>query len=423
MLTLTIEKMVFGGQGFARLDGKACFVWNALPAEVVEAEIITNKKDYCEAVAVKILKASPDRVMPKEDHYLSCSPWQIISWGKENEWKRDMAIETYRKVGGLSLIPDIIHDELEPTGYRNKMEYSFANQNGLISLALFERGKKHKEGNEGCVLAKKELNAAAQTVLDWINKQSLTTYNLKSLIVRVNSAGEAIAGLFIKDKMKFSNYPAIGNGLVGFELWYSTHRSPASQPTELLFRAGAENLTEKILDAQLSYDLFSFFQIHVPVFNLALHDIAEHITAQADILDFYSGVGSISIPLRKKVRSAVLADNCREAIQYAQKNIIINNANNFIAEALPAEKMLQYVTADKTVIVDPPRAGLHQDVVDRIIEVMPEKIIYLSCNLSTQARDLQMLVGKYEIAFSRLYNFFPRTPHVEGLVVLNRKNI
>jgi len=421
MLTLTIEKMVFGGQGLARLDGKACFVWNALPGEVVEAELLKNKKDYCEAIATKILTASPDRIEPKEDHYLSCSPWQIVSWNKENEWKREMAIETYRKVGGLDLTPDIVNDEDEPVGYRNKMEYSFAEQNGKIVLALFERGKKHREGNSGCVLAKKELNAAAQIVLDWVNEQKITTYSLKSMIIRVNTAGEAIVGLFIKDKMKFPSFPAVGGVLAGFELWYSTHRSPASQPTELIYRAGKEDLTEQILDAKLSYGLFSFFQIHIPIFNLALADIAKYIPANSDVLDFYSGVGSISLPLKPQIHSAILADNCREAIQYAEKNIALNKASGYTAEAIPAEKMLNCITADRVVIVDPPRAGMHEDVVIQLNEVKPETIIYLSCNLSTQARDLKMLMANYDIVFSRLYNFFPRTPHVEGLVVLKRK--
>lgn len=422
MIKVKIEKMVFGGQGLGRLDGKACFVWNALPGETVEARIIKNKKDFCEAEAVNILTPSPDRIAPVEKHYMSCSPWQIMKWEKENEWKREMSIETYRKVGGLDIEPEIFAIDDFQYGYRNKMEYSFTdNFDGIMSLAFFNRGEHGRAAHEGCILADSAINKTSKIVLDWVNKHKITYRSLKSLIVRSNNAGETIAALFIKDKMEFPDYPKLGGKFLGFQIYFSKYNSPASVPTESLHSEGQDYLTAEIMGTKLKFGLLSFFQVHIPVFETALADMAGFIEKGESAVDFYAGVGAISLPLRDKLASCVLIDNNSEAIDYARENIKLNKAKNFSAECVAAENITDLIEADKILILDPPRAGLHQDVTVKILEKKPKKILYLSCNLSTQARDLKTLLeGGYKIKFSRLYNFFPRTPHVEGLVVLEK---
>ncbi len=433
MLKIQIEKMVFGGQGLGRINGKACFVWNALPGETVEARIIKNKKDYCEAQAVNILTPSPDRMAPIETHYLSCSPWQVMNWQKENEWKREMSIETYRKVGGLDLAPDIFALDNWQTGYRNKMEYSFTElPSGQMSLAFFNRGQHGRVAHEGCILADQAINETSNIVLEWVNKHKITYRSLKSLIVRSNNLGQTIAALFIKDRMEFPDYPKLTEKFLGFQIYFSKYNSPASVPTESLYQNGQVHLTAVIpteaeeslygiSKTKLKFGLLSFFQVHIPVFEKALSDMAEFVQAGELAVDFYAGVGAISLPLRDKLKSAILVDNNSEAIDYARENIKLNNAKNFSAECVSAENITNLIEEDKILILDPPRAGLHQDVTAAILAKKPKKILYLSCNLSTQARDLKILTdGGYKIIFSRLYNFFPRTPHVEGLVVLWR---
>ncbi|OGH93787.1 MAG: 23S rRNA (uracil-5-)-methyltransferase RumA [Candidatus Magasanikbacteria bacterium RIFOXYD2_FULL_41_14] len=420
IVQLTIEKMVFGGQGLARLNGKAYFVWNALPGEVVEARLIKSKKDYCEAQAIRILSPSPDRIEPLEAHYLSCSPWQVAVWDKENEWKQLMSIETYRKVGGLDLTPDIFYLDEFQTGYRNKMEYSFTDlPSGKMSLAFFNRGEHGRAAHEGCMLADPAINEVAEKILKWVNKYKIPYRSLKSLIVRSNNLGETIAGLFIKDRLDFKDYPELTKKFLGFQIYFSIYNSPASVPTESLYQSGQDFLTAQILGTKLKFGLLSFFQVHIPVFEKALADMNEWVEKGDTAVDFYSGVGAISLPLRDKLAGAILVDNNSEAIEYAKLNIKLNKAKNFSAECVPAEKITELIESDKVLILDPPRAGLHQDVTAKILAEKPKKILYLSCNLSTQARDLKALTaGGYKIKFSRLYNFFPRTPHVEGLVVL-----
>ncbi|MBT3817621.1 MAG: class I SAM-dependent RNA methyltransferase [Candidatus Magasanikbacteria bacterium] len=421
---VTIEKLIFGGQGLARLeDGRVAFVWNALPGEEVDIEIIKKKDDYVEAIAKNIIKRAEERVEPEEESFLSTSPWQILDPEKEDHWKKEIAMETYNKIGDVSLQADdinIVSDDRK-YGYRNKMGFSFTEkEDGTISLAFFKRRSKDKFPVDGSVLASKEINDVAKDILAWIHEKQIPLRSLKSLIIRSNMAGEVIAGLFIKDKLPFSDYPELTNTLKGFTLYYSTHKSPASVPTKLLYSNGVEELTEDILGVTAHYGLFSFFQINQPLFNLALKDIAAFVDPQIPLVDYYSGVGSIGLPLSQNGRNCVCIDSDKEAIAFAKKNIAENNLDACEAHCAPAEQLTKYIDKDHMIIVDPPRAGLHKDMIKTLLMRQPPRIIYLSCNLSTQARDMRMLSEVYRPVFFKLYNFFPRTPHIEGLIVLEK---
>lgn len=422
--SLKIEKLVFGGQGFARLNGKAVFVWNALPDEEVEVEYIASKKNYAEAVAVKILTASPNRVEPKEDHFLSSAPWQMMSWDAEKSWKKKIAMETYGRQCGLVLQgaePEIAFESECQYGYRNKIEFSFTElADGAISLAFFARGQKQRVAIAGSLLAQTVINEVAQTILAWINRNAIPIRSLKSLIIRSDNAGQAIAALFIKDRLAFADYPSLTNQLLGFHLYYSTHKSPASVPTELLASTGQDHLIVELLGAKLKYGLLSFFQINPPMFALALKDIAGFIGPKKPLVDYYCGVGAISLPLARNRAYTKLIDSNEEAIMYARENIKLNNLPNCEALCLPAEKTTELITEESIVALDPPRAGLHERLIHRILAICPPRLVYLSCDLATQARDINLLSARYKPAFLKLYNFFPRTPHIEGLCVLDR---
>ncbi len=420
METIKIEKLVFGGQALGRAStGQVVFIWNALPGETVEVNITKKQKTHWEGITTKILDKSPERVEPIEKHFLSCSPWQILSYESENDWKVKIATETYKKIGGLELDLNIAHTT-EPFHYRNKIEYSFAESDGKIHLAFFERGKKIRTPIPECVLANEKINEAAQNILEWINKEEIPIRSLKALIGRTNSDNQVALALFIKDKLTFSSYPKLDSSCLGFQLYYSTHKSPASVPTELMYSVGDNFLVSKLLNAKLKFGNLSFFQVNSEIFEAALKDMENFLEPDSPVLDLYSGVGSISIPLSKNIRSCTLVDNNEEAIALAINNITLNNLANYEAICKPMEKITELIENHHTVLLDPPRAGLHEDVTKRLLEVAPKRIIYLSCDLATHARDIGLLKEKYALVFSRLYNFFPRTPHIEGLVVLER---
>ncbi len=369
----------------------------------------------------------------------------------ENKMKVKIAKETYKRIGklpvgaglprpkqGAETAPLQIATDKNQFAYRNKMEFSFIENNRKISLAFFKRGQRNKIAIDECKLASSTINDKAKTILDWVNKNKLTEKNLKSLIIRSNQKGEVIAGLFIKDKISFNCrdvacYVSTGN-IRGFNVYYSTHKSPASVITDVLYKEGQDYLIEEINGTKLKYGINSFFQVNVPVFEMALKDIMKSVGAQravpTNIVDFYSGVGSIGLYIAKSVGAIhelplQMIESNEEAVGFAKENIRLNELNNCIVGArhavpLSAEEALDYIEKDKTIIFDPPRAGLHQKVIDRILEVKPEKIIYLSCNISTQARDLNLLAKAYKLKAVKLYNFFPRTPHIEALVVLEK---
>lgn len=421
-MQILIDKLVHGGQGFGRTsEGKTAFIWNALPGETVEIEILDNKKTHLEGIAKQILNPSKDRQNPREESFLSTSPWQIIQFEAENYWKRAIAAEQYSKIGDLILDVNSLEigtDGIE-YGYRNKMEFSFVEKNGLIHLAFFERGKKIKIAVEGSILASAEINGVAKTLLDWINTVKIPIRSLKAMIVRSNPKGEVIAGLFIKDKLPFEQYPALEGPLVGFQLYYSTHKSPASVPTELLYSIGQNYLITEILGTRLQYGIFSFFQINQPIFEMALRDMAAFLDPKIPVVDYYSGVGAISLPLSLNRSSTILVDNNTEAIEYARENVQMNG-RNAKAYCAPAEKLTEYITEGAAILLDPPRAGLHENVIKTLLQKKPGRIIYMSCDVATHARDLRLLGQGYSLIFLKLYNFFPRTPHIEGLAVLEK---
>lgn len=423
MPKIKIDKLVFGGQGLGRLNGKAVFCWNALPEEDVEVELTRQKKDFAEAVIKNIIKPSSHRITPPENHYLCCSPWQILSWEKENEWKRLIAAEMYYKVGALKDILglEIVSGEKQ-FGYRNKIEYSFVEKaGGGVSLAFFERASHNLQSIEKCVLAKEEINIVAREIVDWLNKKCVQAGDLKSLILRANQDGQVIAALFLNKTLAFDSKPEINARLVGFHVYYSNPESPKSTPDKLIFGIGQNYLNETINRIKLKYGTLSFFQVNVPVFANALNDINEFLDKEDSVVDYYCGVGAISLALNKRFQKAVLVENFREAAAFAEENIKLNKIKNCEVICGAAETEAKLISSDKIIIVDPPRVGLHRDLVKQLLKVQPKRIIYLSCDIATQARDIKWLSARYSVEFVKIYNFFPRTPHIEGLCVLDKK--
>lgn len=444
-LVVKIEKLVFGGQGIGFIQAEAkdkttkpIFVWNALSGEEVEVEITKNKKDFAEGIATKILKPSAHRIPTKEPHFLSCSPLQILKYDEENKQKLEIAKEAFIRIGKLKdSAPEIlkalaIEAPTKETGYRNKMEYSFyEDDSGHQDLAFFERSQHRKSAIKPCILATEAINETAQEILEFVRENHLTRLDTKATIIRSNEKGEVIAGLFIKNEKKLENIPKLRGNLKGFHIYLSDYRSPASVMTKVLHTQGETYLTNTLQcgnmpSTKLKYGLNSFFQVNQEIFTKALNEIGENLASteapkhKLDVIDFYSGVGAIGLPLAKKCKHLTLVDSNEEAIEYAKLNIKENEILNAEAKASPAEKMLDIITSDKIIILDPPRAGLHEDVTKKLLKETPPKIIYLSCNVGTQARDLALLSEKYKITYLKLFNFFPRTPHIESLCVMEK---
>ncbi len=417
-----ITKLVFGGCGLAYHAGKTVFVHNALPQEKVRARVTKAKRSHWEAIAEEILFAS--RIKPLEEHYLSCSPWQILEPSEEASWKQAIAQETLQSIGGIEFGQIDFSDAVSRTGYRNKMEFSFCSSDSGLSLAFFARASHRKVAIKSCVLADAIINEKANKIVNVLQSEGVRETALKSLIVRSSSQGEVMAGLFVTDSdfiQRFSNLKKSFEdlGLKGFAVFYSDAKSPASVVNEILWTHGDLHLEEHLNNKKLGYGLHSFFQINVKMFEQVLKDMSPFVHSQ-HIIDLYCGVGAIGIALGGLAQTTSFVDSSQHSVQDLKQNLLNHSMPNAKVICQPSEKALIPIPSDATVIVDPPRTGLHHKVLHQIRQALPSQIIYLSCNLSTCARDLAVFKHDYHISKIKCYNFFPMTPHFETLVVLEQ---
>ncbi len=385
-LTATIDKLVPGGQALTTLeDGKKAFIWGALPGETVEFLVTKNKNSYCEGVITKLIgQPSARRIEPKDACYMSTSPWQICDYAYELEQKSELVCECFRQNHlDLEVLP--CATDGKDYFYRNKMEYSlyWDHDSNKISLAFHKRGSHGKEPISQSSIERPEIFARAQEIVNQLNAEGAEARTYQSLLLRCDQQGKVSGDLFV-------------NG----------------QPHPIM-----ENLSDSLLGYKYSYSPNGFFQINLPVYELALKAIAAEIQTNK-VLDLYAGVGSIGLSVARDKDLTLVEVNGAAHAEMERNAAGIPNATCILDKS---ENVASYITPDCTVILDPPRAGCDAGLIQAISEVQPAKVIYLSCNPVTQARDLSMLKEQYNIAPLQPFNFFPHTPHIENLAILTRK--
>ena len=428
--TLRLEKIVGGGQAIGTLDdGRKAFVWGGLPKELVTIRVTKKKSHFVEGIMTEIIEKSPERITPKDENsYLSTSPWQIMPMSSEQSYKASLIEEAFL-LHNITLPEkiEVFSDGVE-FNYRNKVEFSWFgdktddDEKETLDLAFFKRGGKGKVVIDGTSLAHPSINKLAIEIRDLLRTKPIVARQLKTLLIRTDQKGSAVWQLYIKDKIEnlISDNEAKLLSAKGGEIIYSDPKSPASRITERLEKFGDTTLSDTILGVAFNYACEGFFQVNIPVYEKALSDMKKWINCneKLPILDLYSGVGTIGLTIGGD--DVTLVEINEHAVAEMQRNIAKLNRLSAKAILAPSEKSLECITGEQIVIVDPPRAGLHADVTNRLLETEPPRIIYLSCNPVTQARDVSLLQEKYEIVHHQGYNFFPRTPHIEHLVVLDR---
>jgi len=472
--TLTLEKIVGGGQALGTLaDGRKCFVWGGLPGETVTVRVTKKKSHLVEAIVKEVVSPSPDRIQPRDpDSYLSTSPWQIIPLEIEQIYKRQLIDDAFTLHNvALTAAIDIYCNNVA-YGYRNKVEFSWYSEIGesgdTLDLAFFRRGSKGKMVVDGTSLARPEINNLARTIRDLLRHKRVAARQLKTLLIRCDQSGGCVWQLYIKDRLpeiittdEAAKLPAQGG-----EIIYSDPRSPASRITERLAHFDDTTLTDTILGVPFRYACEGFFQVNIPVYEQALRDMKEWVpynkasqerqldqlathgytdnqqraisqkksgqlhvgpglfsddirAVRLSTLDLYAGVGTIGLTIGGD--NVTLVEINADAVREMQRNITELDRTDARAVLAPSEQALNYITGKEIVIVDPPRAGLHPDIIATLLQKLPPRILYLSCNPVTQARDVALLQQSYQITWHRGYNFFPRTPHIEHLVILDKK--
>jgi 23S rRNA (uracil1939-C5)-methyltransferase len=423
---VTLTKIVGGGQALGTLDtGKKAFIWGALPGETVEFQITKKKSSMVEGIVTEVISTSNDRISPIDaDSYLSTSPWQIASFAAETSYKAQLIDDAFTLHGTKLPNKTTVYSDGEEYHYRNKVEFSWwgdtdDNRNETLDLAFFRRGGKGKIAVQGTSLAIDDINILARSIRDLLHTAGIVARDLKTVLIRCDQAGQCVWQLYVKNEdiakkiagFDFSKLPALGG-----EVIYSDPRSPASKITKRIHAYGENVLNDTILSIPFAYATEGFFQVNIPVYEHALSDMKKWIPDNTPVIDMYSGVGTIGLTIGGE--NATLIEIDEHAVREMKKNIQeLGSSATAILSA--SETALDSIDSEATIILDPPRAGLHADVISRLLEKTPRRIVYLSCNPVSQARDVAGLLEKYSITHHQGYNFFPRTPHIEHLVVLD----
>lgn len=425
IVTVTLDKIVGGGQALGTMeDGRKIFVWGGLPGEAVEVQLTKKKSKLAEGVVTNVLTASDERVAPKDpESFLSTSPWQIMNLETEQHYKAALIEEAF-ELHDIVLPSEItLYSDNRDYEYRNKIEYSFYwnNETEQIDLAFFRRGTHGKILIERTSLATPAISEAAIAIRDLLRRKKVSGFDVKTALIRASQNGEVIAQLYVKkeDFKTLSDDELEALPIAGFELLFSNPKSPASVITKRLQQWGQKSLSDTIAGVSFRYATEGFFQINLPVYEQALADIKSWIDPKTPVVDLYSGVGTIGLTVTDG--PVTLVELNPSAVGEMKRNIADLKRTNAEAILAASENALESIVKDATIIVDPPRAGLHQAVVDRLLEVLPQRIVYLSCNPVTQARDVALLSESYGILAHGGYDFFPHTPHIEHLVVLELK--
>ncbi len=436
-LELTIDALAFGGAGVARLDGYVVFVSGAVPGDRVRAVVSKRKRAYADARATEILEPGPDRIAPRAEH--PGAPWQVLAYERQLEVKQEQVKDALRRIGRLesfSLEPIVPADST--WRYRNKLEYSFGTDAAGELVCGFHAPGSWSEivAIDDCLLASEAANRARVQVVDWCREQGLSVYDrhsgqglLRNLVVRegrrsgalqvrlVTSAGTLDRGALI----------AAGAGLDGV-LWTrqsSVAESTAGGETELL--AGSDRFEERLGAMRFEISAEAFFQTNT--------EMAEHLYELAieyarpsgfeRVYDLYCGIGTIGLLMAPRVSEVWGLELVPEAVSAAIANARANEVDNarfFAGDVrLVMPELTERAGRPDVVVLDPPRAGLSQKVVRRIIEAAPKRIVYVSCNPTTLAPNAAQLVeAGYELVRVRPVDMFPQTPHIECVAELVR---
>lgn len=386
IIEMKIEKIVPGGQGLGTLpDGKKVFLWNCLPGEEVTDFLVTKKKaKYLEGVATKIEDPAENRVEPRDLCFLSTSPWQIFDYQFELRQKAEIVREVFRQNGIFIEAPEVVTDGRE-WNCRNKMEYAlfWDKETEKIKLAFHERGSHRKVPIEKSSIERSEIYEAAEKIVFELNERHEEARKYQSLLLRTSQDGTVSGGLY-ENRKAHPLFPVLQDEILGISYHYSPN---------------------------------GFFQINLPVYELALEEIRREIQDGQKVLDLYSGVGTIGLSVARGGELTLVECN-KEAFSELEKNAqLVEGAKAVLAKS---EEALEYIEPEMTVILDPPRAGCERKLLEKLLEVGPKKIVYLSCNPATQARDVAILNEKYIMGRIKSFNFFPKTPHIENLVVLEK---
>jgi 23S rRNA (uracil1939-C5)-methyltransferase len=437
LLELTVQSLAYGGAGVARLNGYVVFVQDGIPGDRVRAEVQKAKRAYAQARAVEILEPSPERIAPRADH--PGAPWQVLPYERQLEVKQEQVDDALRRIGrleGFELEP--IMPAIEQWRYRNKLEYSFGTDAAGRLVCGFHAPGRWEEIVEvtDCLLASEAGNAVRERVVEWCRSEGLSAYDrraggglLRNLVVREGRhTGELQVRLVTNPGRLDTEALAKAADPVAGLLWTQTDSvAETTQAGETALISGRDRLREEIGGLRLHISPNAFFQTNTEMAE-RLYELAIDYAQPAGtdrVFDLYCGIGTIGLLMAPRVAEVwgleLIEQAVADAIAGARRNEI-DNAHFFAGDVrLAMRELVERAGRPNVLLVDPPRSGLSQKVVRRIIEAGPRRIVYVSCNPTTLAPNAaQLTEAGYELRRIRPVDMFPQTPHIEAVAVLDR---
>jgi 23S rRNA (uracil1939-C5)-methyltransferase len=445
------------GKALAKVDGKVIFVEGAVPGDVADIFLTKNKKDWAEGKVKKINAFSLERVTPFCIHFGICGgcKWQMLPYEKQLQYKEQEVKDVIKRIGKLPDVPVLsILGSGKTIHYRNKLEFTFSNKKYLTENELTLLGKDEWPGGamgyhvprlydkvidiEECWLMDDVNNIIRNSLREFAEKNNYSYYDirehkgfLRNIVVRNCTTGELMVNLVFGDEDKkeiekiaeflLEKIPAITT------LVYTINQkwNDSLEGLEPVVFSGKGFVIEKLGTFNFKISPKSFFQTNTrqaEVLYNVVKDFAS-LTGNETVYDLYCGTGSIGIFLSEKAKQIIGVDVIEDAIIDAKENAALNNISSAsfyagdVIEICNDDFFKAHGKAD-IVIVDPPRAGLHPKLIGKLLEISAEKMVYVSCNVATQARDLQLLSEKYSVEKIQPVDMFPHTHHIESVASL-----
>jgi len=454
-----ILKMAAEGKCIAKINGQVIFVENVAPGDIVDLKIIKRKRKYLLGNSIKIKSYSKQRSEPFCQHFGTCGgcKWQHVNYQTQLEYKQQQVVDALERIGKLDLpvIQPIIPSE-NTTYYRNKLEYTFSNHRWLTKEEIDSDHKLNRDALgfhipgrydkildiETCYLQPQPSDNIRNRIREFAIEHNYEFFHpyklqgeLRNLIIRNSNQGEVMVivqfAQIEKERinlmMNFIKHEFSEINSLNYII--NTKKNDSYFDLPIVTFSGKNYITESLGTLRFRLGPKSFYQTNslqaARLYEIT-RDFAE-LSGKEIVYDLYTGIGSIANFIADKVKLVVGIDYIKMSIIEARANAKLNNISNAIFLAGDIKGTLNEEVVEKNgrpdvIITDPPRVGMHRNVVRTILEIKPQKIVYISCNPATQARDIEMMKRDYDINKVQPLDMFPHTHHVENIVLLIRKN-
>lgn len=461
---ITITDVAAEGKALAKVEDLVVFVPYVIPGDVVDLQIKRKKHHYAEAIAVKFHEYSPKRAIPFCQHYGICGgcKWQVLPYEEQIRYKQKQVVDNLTRIGKIEMpevSPILGSDKTE--FYRNKLEFTFSNKRWLTEAEV-KQNIKYDQMNavgfhipgafdkvlaiEKCWLQNDISNQIRNAIRDYAYEHNFPFFDLRTqegmlrnLIIRTSSTGELMVIVICKIEEDKSEQMELFKQLLSFiadkfpqitSLLYIINNKCNDTITdrEVYVFKGNDHIFEEMEGLKFKIGPKSFYQTNSEqAYNL--YKVTRNfacLTGNELVYDLYTGTGTIANFVSRQARQVIGIEYVPEAIEDAKVNSEINGIKNTLFFAGDMKDMLTQNFINEhgrpdIIITDPPRAGMHQDVIDVILFAEPKRIVYVSCNPATQARDLSLLDIKYKLTAIQPVDMFPHTHHVENVVLLEKR--